>query len=147
MNTIKLTIIFSILLTAFCCSRSSVELKAEQSISGTYVRITKAEISNLETGSVVDIREIRDTIFVTKAADHYLIMNRKWQKNDYDQQGWVTMAHSDNRPMPDYEAVFELESKTLVPKLSHVDPILYFNPETHIISKDQFQKTVFIKVQ
>lgn len=83
------------------------------SIAGTYVREYSREILNQLSGDKVGIRTVRDTLYITSAGDSYKIENRKWRMNDYDNDGWQDMKHSESGPLPPFNASYDEASRTL----------------------------------
>jgi hypothetical protein len=80
--------------------------KAEDKISGTYVKEYSIKITIPETGSEVGMRTIRDTIFIQRTEKGYEVSNSKWKLNDYDKEGWQNMKHSEDRSMPTFQVTF-----------------------------------------
>ncbi|MBS1977831.1 MAG: hypothetical protein JST46_10705 [Bacteroidetes bacterium] len=86
---------------------------SQEGISGAYVREYSNKVTNPETNQEIGMRTIRDTIFVRSLNDEIEVSNHKWMMNDYDNEGWRSMVHSDDRPKPTYRAVFDNESGSL----------------------------------
>ncbi len=86
---------------------SENQSKAEDKISGTYVKEYSIKITNPETGSEVGMRTIRDTIFMQRNEKGYEVSNSKWKLNDYDKAGWQNMKHSEDRSMPTSQVTFD----------------------------------------
>jgi hypothetical protein len=98
------------------CNSGERQADVKNDASGVYVREYAVEISNPNTGRKIGMRQIRDSIFVKPGTGGYEVSNRKWRMNDYDQEGWVTMAHADDRPMSTFMAFFDDESNQLNPR-------------------------------
>jgi hypothetical protein len=107
-------------------------------ISGVYVREHSFEVLHVESGAKVGIRSIRDSIFIEAVPDGYRVSNRKWRKNDYDLDGWRSMEHAEDRPMPAFLASFD--SNTLFDGDHKV--VLYFDPKQKRIYREK-QGAVF----
>src|SRR5207253_2713222 len=95
---------------------TSGKKNSNENISGTYVREYSNEVTNPETNLQIGMRTIRDTIFVRSLNDGIEVSNRKWMLNDYDKEGWRSMAHSDDHPKPTYRAVFDNANSSLSSK-------------------------------
>ena len=65
------------------------------------------------SGNKVGMRTVRDTLYITAAADGYKIQNAKWSMNDYDTDGWQNMKHGESGPLPSFEAIYDEQSRTL----------------------------------
>jgi hypothetical protein len=75
-------------LLAIVSSNSSEKSNLSRNdVSGVYVREYAVDVTHPKTGNNIGIRKIRDTIFIEQADNNYLISNRKWRMNDYDQEG------------------------------------------------------------
>jgi hypothetical protein len=94
------------------------------SISGTYVREYSSEILNELSGSKVGMRTVRDTIFILSANEGYKVVNTKWSMNDYDDEGWRNMKHSETKPLTTFEATYNSDEGVLRPKVAGVAPDL-----------------------
>lgn len=114
--------------------------------SGTYVREYAIEITNPNTGEKIGMRQIRDSIFVSSTDNGYQVSNRKWKMNDYDQEGWVSMAHADDRPLPTFLASYDEESNQLNPDNSMTQPI-FIDKENGKLFKDSSRKTAYVKTK
>src|SRR5687767_11949329 len=102
--TLKSTLIFACGLGLVACNPSENSRVSENDASGVYAREYSSEVTHPETGDRLGIRKIRDSIFVQAVDGGYEISNHKWRLNDYDQEGWVSMQHADDRPLPTYIA-------------------------------------------
>src|SRR5688572_28247021 len=107
------------------CNSGSNSDSASAHASGVYVREYVMEVTNPNTGDKIGMRRIRDFIFVERVDNDYKVTNRKWRMNDYDQEGWVSMEHADDRPLPAFMASYDETSSELLPKGQTVSqPIL-----------------------
>lgn len=104
-------VIIGILLIS--CGSNENHSQTEDEISGTYVKEYSLKVVNLETGTEVGIRNIRDTIFVHPKDRGYEVANKKWFQNSYDREGWRDMIHAEDRPLPNYQATFDPTDSTL----------------------------------
>ncbi len=118
----NMTLIVAVGFAIFSCS-SGRDSGSNDEISGTYVREYSFKVLNPETGNEVGMRTIRDTIFIRSIESGYEVSNRKWRLNGYDKEGWQSMAHSDERPIPLFTAALDLDDKSLV---SNEGKILHF---------------------
>jgi hypothetical protein len=107
------------------CSNSEDQNRSASDASGTYVREYAIEVTHLETGNKIGMRQIRDSIFVQATNEGYKVTNRKWRMNDYDQEGWVSMAHADDRPIPTFLASYDEQSHQLSSKSVNVTHSLF----------------------
>lgn len=82
-------------------------------ITGTYVREYSYKVIHPNTGEEIGTRIIRDTFFIEAEDNRYRISNNKWRKNDYDDDGWKSLLHSNNRPIPMYSAQFNHDKMSL----------------------------------
>jgi hypothetical protein len=98
-------------------------------VSGTYVRRYAAEITNPNTGDKVGIRQIRDSIFINSTDNGYQVSNRKWRMNEYDKDGWVSMAHADDRPLQTFLASYDERSEKLNPLNSSMTQSIFIDEE------------------
>jgi hypothetical protein len=110
----------------YACGNAESASKGD-SISGTYVREYSSEILNELSGNKVGVRTVRDTIFISSTEAGYKIENAKWSMNDYDEEGWRNMEHSEVRPLEPFEATYNSEDGVLSPKVSGVAPNLIIN--------------------
>lgn len=121
MKTIPVIIIAGMM----SCSSGGDSRITESDITGTYVREYAFEVSHLETGKKIGLRQIRDSIFVKRSDDGYQVSNRKWRMNDYDQEGWVSMQHAEDRPFPTFFASYDNRLGALTPENSNlINPIV-----------------------
>ncbi len=107
MKIIKLLIIPAVL---FVGCNSKKDQANSDDIAGTYVMEKTYEVRHEGTGEPVGMATLRDTIIITKTSDGYEVKNRKWKKNEFDEEGWVKQEHE---ATPDYKAKFEESTQTL----------------------------------
>jgi hypothetical protein len=107
MKYIKLFLIPAIL---FIGCQSKKGGQNSDDIAGTYVMEKTYEVRHEATGEPVGMATLRDTIIITKISDGYEVKNRKWKKNQFDEEGWVKQEHDSS---PDYKAILEESTQTL----------------------------------
>lgn len=105
MKTTKISLVIGLTILFGCTGKTGQNNNADP--SGVYVREYTFTVKNPETGRNIGMRTVRDTIFVKKAGDQYEISNHKWMMNGYDQDGWRSMEHADDRPFARYIADFD----------------------------------------
>ncbi len=98
------------------CGTSRDDAGGTADVAGTYVREYAFEVKHVGTGEVVGMCQVRDSIFIERSDKRYMISNRKWRMNDYDQDGWVNIAHSESRPLPTFVASYDEELGVLAPE-------------------------------
>jgi hypothetical protein len=108
MKIIKLLIMPAVLFIG-CESQNKKQISDD--VAGTYVMEKTYEVRHEATGEPVGMATLRDTIFITKISDGYQVKNRKWKKNEFDEEGWVKQEHD---ATPDYKAKFEESTQTLI---------------------------------
>jgi hypothetical protein len=94
----------------FIGCESQKDGQSSDGIAGTYVMEKTYEVRHEATGEPVGMATLRDTIIITKISDGYEVKNRKWKKNEFDEEGWVKQEHD---ATPDYKAKFEESTQTL----------------------------------
>jgi hypothetical protein len=99
--------IFAGAMVIVSCSTNGDKVGSTSDASGIYVREYTVEINNPETGKKIGVRQVRDSIFVERGENGYQVSNRKWRMNDYDQEGWVSLAHAEDRPLPTFLASYD----------------------------------------
>ena len=133
-----------------CCwvftSCSTGESKSgDDAIAGIYVREYSTEILNQLSGEKVGMRTFRDTIRITSEQNGYRVENAKWRMNDYDQEGWVSMTHAEDRPLPTFFASYDEESSALKPEnSSQAQPIFV---EKGRLFKDRRKEIAYQKIE
>lgn len=125
MTTLTMILIGTGGLLIVSCNSGERRGLVENAASGVYVREYATEISNPNTGEKLGMRQVRDSIFVKHGDEGYEVSNRKWRMNDCDQEGWVSMAHADDRPMPTFLASYDETSHRLNPKNENVSQSLF----------------------
>ena len=138
----ELGFLITVGVVVFTCGSKDHSESADE-ISGAYVREYSFKVVNPETGAEIGMRTIRDTIFVRPLDEKYQISNHKWGKNDYDNDGWTNMEHSDDRPIPSMTASFNQDTQTLI---FNSLPILFFDSQSHTIRKQLKRESLFKKI-
>ena len=141
-----MNLIFAGALGMASCSTNSESETAIDDASGVYVREYAIEISNLESGKKIGMRHIRDSIFIEFADKGYKVSNRKWRMNDYDQEGWVSMAHADNRPMPTFFASYDEKTNILMPRGTTASGSIFLDQENGKLYKGESMKNGYRKI-
>jgi hypothetical protein len=96
-----------------CYACGTKESASQDLVSGTYVREYSREILNQTSGNKLGMRTVRDTLYISSQGDRYQVKNVKWSMNDYDNDGWQDMKHSDSKPLPVFAATYDSKSRTL----------------------------------
>jgi hypothetical protein len=135
------TLIVAVGFAMFSCSTVQ---DSKEEIAGTYVREYSFKIVNQESGKEIGMRTVRDTIFLRTVESEYEVSNSKWKLNDYDSEGWQNMAHSDDRPMPDFNAVFDSKENRIVSKSQSNQ---FLNLDGNQLFKDKERKLAYVKVK
>lgn len=144
--TQKLALFFAGALATVSCGPNGNQSASSVDATGVYVREYAIEISNPETGKKIGMRQVRDSIFIEPSGNGYEVSNRKWRMNDYDQEGWVSMAHAEDRPIPTFFAVYDEVSKSLAPEdLDFARPI-FFDSEEGVLFKDESMDIAYQKI-
>lgn len=97
------------------CKIIEKESAYSEAVAGTYVHTYTADVLEVETGEVMGIRTVRDTIFIKKAGKKFEVSNRKWMDNDYDNVDWVQPESKADQAMPTYLAEYDSTTGKLVP--------------------------------
>ena len=113
--TLRTIWIFAGAVVMVSCGMNGDKVGSTSVASGIYVREYAVEINNPETGKKIGMRQVRDSIFVEHGENGYQVSNRKWRMNDYDQEGWVSMSHAEDRPLPTFFASYDDKSGALRP--------------------------------
>jgi hypothetical protein len=143
--TQKLALLFVGALATVSCGPNGNQSASSVDATGVYVREYAIEISNPETGKKIGMRQVRDSIFIEPSDNGYQVSNRKWRMNDYDQDGWVSMAHADDRPLPTFFATYDGASSVLKPEnSSQVQPIFV---EKGTVFKDKGKELAYHKIE
>ena len=143
---LKVTLFF-VVCVSFAACNSAEKASSEENIAGVYVREFSHEIINTNSGDKVGLRRVRDTILVEHTDDGYLISNRKWKLNDYDQEGWVSMKHAEDRPLPTFEASFDATSNSLIADDQLLSYPLFVDSERKRLYKGKDKNVAYTKVQ
>lgn len=107
MKIMKLLIIPAVL---FAGCNSKKDQGNSDDITGTYVMEKTYEVRHEATGEPVGMASLRDTIIIRKINDGYEVKNRKWKKNEFDEEGWVRMMHDAS---PTFRAKHEASTRIL----------------------------------
>ncbi len=146
MTMLKTMMIIAVALLIVSCNSGEKHKVADKDVSGIYVREYAVEISNPNTGEKIGMQQVRDSIFIKAGGDGYEVSNRKWRMNDYDQEGWVSMAHDDDRPTPTFLASFDEASERLSPKSSDLAQPIYVDAENRKLFRNSSKDIVYEKV-
>lgn len=130
----------------FSCGSSRDSGKSND-ISGAYVRQYSIKVVNTETGGEIGMRTVRDTILIQPVDDGYEVSNRKWKLDDFDKEGWKNMEHSEDRPFPNYQSIFENGDSSLNPIQPGQGISLHIDPSMKTVYKGMDRKGVYEKVQ
>lgn len=101
----KMSFIFAVGFAIFSCSNGRDSGSGDE-ISGAYVREYSFKVAHPETGNVIGMRTVRDTIFIRSKEISYEVSNNKWRLNDYDKEGWQNMEHAEDRSMLTFQTTF-----------------------------------------
>jgi hypothetical protein len=114
-------------------------------IAGVYVREYSNEILNQLSGNKVGMRTVRDTLYITSSGDEYEVENSKWSINDYDNDGWKDMEHSESGPLPSFNASYDQTSRTLIPRQNSVPALVIASDGK--LSVGNKSEVAFVKVE
>lgn len=117
--------------------RSTETSAYDDAISGVYVREYSREILHQSSGNKMGMRTVRDTLYIEKLSDGYKVENSKWRMNDYDDEGWQDMQHGESGPLPDFEATYDEQAKTLSSTSPGVVPSLHIKADGKISVGDK----------
>src|SRR5258705_6410530 len=109
----SLTLIVAVGFAICSCTRGQ-NTDSYDEISGAYAREYSFKVVNPETGAEIGMRTVRDTIFVQYIKTDCEVTNRKWRLNDYDIEGWQSMEHDEDRPMPMFLGRFNSIDSTMI---------------------------------
>lgn len=109
-TTVILLAVIGILISSCHSKRNQFSLDG---LSEAYAREYTFQIVNPETGAKIGMRAVRDTIFIRSLDEGYEVSNSKWMFNDYDQNGWRDMKHSENRPFATYQSKYDSKNNSL----------------------------------
>jgi hypothetical protein len=124
------------------CNSKEQRTEYHEKISGVYVREHSFNVLNNESGQEVGVRTVRDSIFIKRFEDMFEISNHKWVNNDYDQEGWRNMEHSDDRPKPSYFAAYDSKDRELK---TENQPALHIDLQNQIVfwrKESKYKKVV-----
>lgn len=145
--TLKSILIFAGGLGLVACNSSEKSRPSDSDASGVYAREYSSEVTHPETGNKLGMRTIRDSIFVQAVDGGYEISNHKWRLNDYDQEGWVSMEHADDRPLPNFIAKYDDHTKALIAKSENVSQGLFLDAENGKLFKNESRDAAYLRVQ
>lgn len=145
--TLKFILICAGSLAVVSCNSGGKSNLSGDDASGIYVREYSIEVSNPETGDKLGMQQIRDSIFIEQADAEYKISNRKWRLSDYDQEGWVSMEHAEDRPLPVFNASFDETSNSLNPKIDNIYPQLFLEQKSGKLFKNKSKNIEYLKVK
>ena len=129
------------------CNSESNSNSASADASGVYVREYAIEVTNPNSGVKIGMRQIRDSIFVYRQGDEYKIENHKWRLNDYDQEGWVSMEHADDRSLPTFLASYDEVSLQLHPKDQNVSHPIFLDQENGKMFMNKSKDIEYLRVK
>lgn len=129
------------------CTTNSDSGRTNADASGVYVREYAYEVSKPETGKKLGMRQVRDSIFIEETDDGYQVSNRKWRMNDYDQEGWVSMAHSGNRPLPTFFASYDKNSKAFTPTNASIVKPLFVGEGGGVLFRGSARERAYHKTE
>jgi len=139
----------STILIVFCFGVTMLSCNTEpvEKITGTYVREYSWHPRNINTEKIIGTEFFKDTIFITKKKDGYQIDNVKWKKKDYDNEGWQSQGHAQDRPMPTYTVSYDETDKSLNPTNALMGKIVYLDFEKKSISLNKKMENAWKKVE
>lgn len=143
---LKSAFIFATVAGLVSCGTGGDSSSVTTDASGTYVREYAVEVTNPETGKKIGMRQVRDSIFIVRSEDGYQVSNRKWRMNDYDQEGWVSMAHSDDRPLPTFFAEYDERLEALAPRNMAVTKPIFIDSDNGTLFKDETMQKAYQKI-
>jgi hypothetical protein len=114
--------------------------------SGTYVREYAFEVTHSETGNKIGMRQVRDSIFIVAHDEGYQVTNHKWMMNDYDQNGWVSMAHADDRPLPTFFASYDERSEQLNSSNPNISKSIFIDMKNNKLLMNSSGDIEYIKI-
>lgn len=96
-----------------CNTSPKSDVGRDRNVQGIYVREQTVEVRHPESGDVVGNRRIQDSIFVEPVDGGFSVRNKKWHMKDYDNLGWVSMEHAEDRPFKTFVAELDEKSNIL----------------------------------
>jgi hypothetical protein len=144
--TLKLLLICAGALGIVSCSTKENN-ESSNLDTGVYAREYSFEVTNPETGQKIGMRQVRDSIFIQPSGDGFEVSNRKWRMNDYDNEGWVSMAHADDRPLPTFLASYDAHTKSLNPKSANVSQTIILDSKNEKLYKGKPDEKAYVKVR
>ncbi len=144
--TLRLILICAGALGVVSCSTKESKHNFD-SATGVYVREYSLDVTNPETGQKIGMRQVRDSIFVKPGGDGYQVSNSKWRMNDYDNEGWVSMAHADDRPLPTFIASYDAHTRSLNSNNPNVSQTIVLDAKNEKLYKGAQNDKPYIKVR
>ena len=126
---------------------SNEKFETNEKASGIYVREYSHEVTNLNSGNRIGYRKVRDTIFIEKTDKAYLVTNRKWRLNDYDNEGWVSMEHSEEKPLPTFKATYDEVSSSLIADNDLISYPLFLDKEEGKLFRGKSRDVEYMKIK
>ena len=144
--TLRMMLMFAGAAVMVSCGTNGDKVGSTSDASGIYVREYAIEINNPESGKKIGMRQVRDSIFIERGENGYQVSNRKWRMNDYDQEGWVSMAHSEDRPIASFLASYDEKTSSLIPMNRTTVPAIFIDKNGSEVYKDNFMRNAYRKV-
>ncbi|HEU5292167.1 MAG TPA: hypothetical protein VFU05_16065 [Cyclobacteriaceae bacterium] len=129
---------------AICSCNPGRDSGTNDKITGSYTREYSVKVVHPETGNVVGMRTIRDTIFIRPTKNGYDVSNNRWMLNDYDRESWQSMEHSEDHPLRTYQATFDPTDNSL--NAEFMMP-LYLDQNKQKLYKDKEGNSAYERVQ
>jgi hypothetical protein len=140
----KQLLAITISMAVFCCDFNRSDTLAEK-VTGVYVREHTFEVTHIETGNVIGLSTIRDTIFISPKDDKFEIVNNKWRLNDYDNEGWKNQFHAEDRSMPVALATYNSTDHSLNLHLPGAMPF-YIDIKNKLLKMGRNNSSVYKKI-
>jgi len=105
----------------FIAACSGTEPKGK--ITGAYATEYSFEQKNIQTDKVVGKALIRDTFYIKAKEQGFEVQEKKWRKNDYDNNGWQEQVSIDKR-RPVYQVRFDKTDNTLISENGFYPPMI-----------------------
>ena len=81
---------------------------------------------------------------ISPIGDTFDVSNHRWANNDYDNEGWRSMEHAEDRPFPRYIAIFKNDKSLSAIQLGQ-GPTLYFDLSMKTVCKNIDGKNIYRK--
>ena len=121
----KIVVTVVVSLSIFACTSKETRYPPLDEVAGTYTNAYSVDVIDAETGDVMGMRMVRDTIFIRREGDGFEVSNRKWLQNDYDGNGWVDSMQGEIQAMETYKAEYDLKTGLLRPLEENSRPPLF----------------------